>query len=265
MKTKEKLSIIIPAYNEEKRIARTLKEYCSFFKEKKKSHNLNFEIIVVINNTTDKTEDIVKSYQKSSKELKYLNFKQGGKGFAVIEGFKEALKDKENSFIGFVDADCSTSPQEFFRLFNNIKNYDGIIASRYLSGAIVKPKPSFQRIIASRIFNFLIRVLFFMPYKDTQCGAKIFKRKVIEKIINKIGITQWAFDVDLLYKIKKEGFKIKEFPTIWAETDNSKLNLKKASIQMFFAILRLKILNSSLKIFWKVLNPIGSAIYKLLK
>ncbi|MEM3405627.1 MAG: glycosyltransferase [Candidatus Pacearchaeota archaeon] len=261
----KKLSIIIPAYNEEKRISKTLKEYCSFFQEKKKNKEIDFEIIVVINNTTDRTEDIVKNYQKQYKELKYLNFKQGGKGFAIIEGFKEALKDKKNFFIGFVDADASTSAEEYYKLLKNINDYDGIIASRYVKGSIVKPKQSIQRIIVSRIFNFLVRFLFLLPYKDTQCGAKIFKRKVIEKILPQIGITEWAFDVDLLYKIQKSGFKIKEHFTIWADKKYSKINLKKASLQMFFAIIQLRILNSKAKIFYKILKPIGGFIYRKLK
>ena len=103
----EKVSIIIPAHNEEKRIGRTLKEYISYFKRKK----LNFQIIVVLNACSDNTLKIVKKY----KELEILNFKQGGKGFAIIEGFKKALKKKSN-LIGFVDADMATPPVAFYDL-----------------------------------------------------------------------------------------------------------------------------------------------------
>src|SRR3989344_8183585 len=109
-----KISIIIPAYNEEKRIGRTLEEYLKFFSIKKKQEKIrNFEILVVINNTKDRTEEIVKEKQKKCMELRYLNFKQGGKGFAITEGFKDALK-RDNKLIGFVDADMSTSPEEYF-------------------------------------------------------------------------------------------------------------------------------------------------------
>ena len=78
------ISIIIPAHNEEKRIKETLEAYCSFFNELKQKNILNSEIIIVINNTTDKTEEIVKKYSNRYKEIKYLNFKQGGKGFALL-------------------------------------------------------------------------------------------------------------------------------------------------------------------------------------
>lgn len=241
-----KICIVIPAYNEEKRIAKTLDDYCEFFKTKKKQNEIDFEILVVINNTTDKTEEIVKSYQKKHKELKYLNFKQGGKGFAVIKGFEYALT-KDFDLVGFVDADDSTEAEEYFRLIEKMNGYDGVIASRYVKGAIVNPKQSIQRIIVSRIFNFLIRVLFLMPYRDTQCGAKIFRRKAIERVLPKLSMSQWAFDVDLLYSARKLGFEIKEVPTIWKDKEYSKINCLKSGPRMALSIIRLRLINSRLR------------------
>jgi len=242
-----KISIIIPAYNEEKRISETLEEYGKFFTNLKKIKKLDSEILIVINNTQDKTEELVKAYQKKYKMIKYLNFKKGGKGFAIIEGFKEALKDKENTLIGFVDADLATGPDAFYDLVKNINSFDGIIASRYIPGAKVNPKQTWKRVFVSRIFNFLIRIIFLMPYRDTQCGAKLFKRKAIEETCNELGITQWAFDIDLLYKMRKSGFKINEFPTIWADKQYSKINFMKAGPRMVLAIIRLRLINSKIK------------------
>jgi glycosyltransferase involved in cell wall biosynthesis len=239
------ISIIIPAYNEEKRIEKTLKEYLKFFKEKRKEKEIkNFEIIVVLNGCTDNTLGVVEKYK--CKELKILEFRESGKGFAIIKGFKEALKEKAE-LIGFVDADMATRPEAFYDLIKNINGFDGIIASRYVKGAVVKPKQSLQRIIASRIFNLLIKALFLMHYKDTQCGAKLFKREIIEKVIDKIGITQWAFDVDLLHKIKRHGFKVKEHLTIWSDREYSKINFMKAGPRMVLAVIRLRIINSKFK------------------
>lgn len=243
----EKLIIVIPAYNEEKRIAKTLEEYGDFFTDLKKKEKINPEILIVINNTKDKTEEIVKRYQKKYKIIKYLNFKQGGKGFAINEGFKEALKDKKNSLIGFVDADLATSPTAFYDLVINLREPDGLIASRYIEGSKVSPRQSLPRIIVSRLFNFLIRVLFLMPYKDTQCGAKLFKRKAIEQTIKEFGITQWAFDIDLLYQMRKKGFIIKEYPTVWADKEYSKINFMRAGPRMALAIIRLRTVNSPFK------------------
>jgi glycosyltransferase involved in cell wall biosynthesis len=242
----ETLSIIIPAHNEEKRIKKTLERYGEFFKKLKKERKLNFEIIIVINNTSDKTKEICEGYIKKYPEIKILNFKQGGKGFAVKRGFIDAL-ERETELIGFVDADLATSPEAYYDLVQNIRGYDGIIASRYLRGAIVNPKQSFQRIIASRIFNTLIRGILCLHYRDTQCGAKIFKRKILEKIVNDMQLTHWAFDVNLLYLCKKHNFKIKEHPTTWEDKEYSKINLKKAGLQMLLSIIRLRLIYSPFK------------------
>lgn len=248
-----KVSIIIPAYNEEKRIGKTLEEYGKFFQQKLKQKKLkDFRIIVVINNTTDRTEEIVKGWKKKFKQIEYLNFKEGGKGFAIIEGFKYALK-KGDELIGFVDADMATSPESFYDLIENVGDYDGIIASRYIGGAVVNPRQSWQRVFVSRIFNTMIRSLFFIKYRDTQCGAKLFKREVVEIVLPEIGITQWAFDVDLLYQLERKNKKIKEFPTVWADKEYSKINFMKAGPRMGLAIIRLRLIYSP---FEKLLVPV---------
>jgi len=254
-----KICIIIPAYNEEKRIARTLDNYCGFFSELKKKEKLDFEILIVINNTTDRTEEIVKSHMKKCKELKYLNFRQGGKGFAVIEGFKYAL-ERDFDIIGFTDADMATEPREFYRLLNNLGNSDGVIGSRYLKNSIVAPRQTFSRILVSRIFNFLIRILFLMPYRDTQCGAKIFRKEVVENVVSKLSLSQWAFDVDLLYNIRKEGFKITELSTKWSDKEYSKINFMGVGPWMALALIRLRLLNSPFKEFVRFYNKISRFI-----
>lgn len=239
-----KVSIIIPAYNEEKRIGKTLREYEKFFKNLKKQKKLDFEILVVINNTKDHTEEIVKKYSKEYKEIRYLNFKQIGKGFAITEGFKNALK-RDNDLIGFVDADMATSPEHFYWLIRDLGKNDGAMASRGLKNSLVKT--SLKRKVNHKGFNFLVRSILFLPYKDTQCGAKIFRRKSIKSVLNELGMTQWAFDIDLLYRLKKKGFKIKEIPTVWEDKRGSKLNLRSVPIKMFASIIRLRIINSPFK------------------
>jgi glycosyltransferase involved in cell wall biosynthesis len=238
-----KVSIIIPAYNEEKRIGKTLEEYSEFFNNLKTIGILDYEILIVINNTKDRTEEIVKVFQRENKNIRYLNLKMGGKGLAIIEGFKDSLSRK-NDLIGFVDADMATPPNAYYDLIKNISNSDGIIASRYIKNSIVSPKQSIQRIIVSRIFNFMIRSLFLFPYADTQCGAKLFKRESIKKIIKNLGLTQWAFDVDLLYQAKIARLAVTEFPTIWADKEYSKINFIKAGPRMVLSSIRLRIMYS---------------------
>jgi len=249
-----RICIVIPAHNEEKRIGQTLKEYGRFFHYVKE----DVEILVIINNTQDATEDIVKQYQEQYPFIRYLNFKEGGKGFAIIEGFKEALKGNFD-LIGFVDADLATSPEAYYDLINNIKE-DGIIASRYLKESIVNPRQTLSRIFVSRIFNLLIRILFMMPYRDTQCGAKLFTSKSIESIIDRLKITQWAFDVNFLYELRKAGFKIKEHPTTWADKEYSKINFMNAGPRMALSIIRLRLVNSPFKFLVRLYDGLPSRL-----
>ncbi len=258
----KKLSIIIPAYNEEKRIGFTLDKYSNYFNKFKSDEILDYEIIVVINNTTDKTEDIVKYYRNINSSIQCLNLKRGGKGFAVVEGFKDALK-RNNDFLGFVDADMSTSPEEYWKLVSRLDKCDGVIGSRYIKGSGVMPKQTLQRIIVSRIFNCLIRVLLMIPYRDTQCGAKIFKRKCIERTLPILSFSKWAFDVDLIYSMRRLGFDIKEIPTFWSDKEYSKINFLKAGPWMALGIIRLRILNSPMKNLIRIYDRIMNKIWRI--
>ncbi|MFA4952589.1 MAG: glycosyltransferase [Candidatus Pacearchaeota archaeon] len=256
----EKTAIIIPAYNEEKRIGKTLEEYAKFFEEKKKVGELrDFEILVVLNACKDNTLEIVKEKQRKYKEISFLNFEQGGKGFAITEGFKYALK-RDNELMGFVDADMATPPNAFYDLIKNINKFDGVLASRWLKESIIKTKQTPLRIITSRGFNFLVRSILFLPYIDTQCGAKLFRKKAIESVINDLGTTKWAFDIDLIYRLKKNGFKIKEIPTIWEDKRGSKLNVIKVPFQMFSSIIRLRLIYSPFNFIVRFYNKLPEKI-----
>jgi len=254
------ISIIIPAYNEEQRIGRTLEDYAKFFQKKYKK---NFELIAVLNGCTDNTLEIVKKYKKIFPQIKYLNFKESGKGFAIIEGFKSAKGD----LIGFTDADDATSAESFNNLIEHMGDYDGIIANRWSKYSIIRPKQPLSRRIASRAFNLFVRFLFGIKNQDTQCGAKLFRKGAIKEILPKIGITEWAFDIDLLYQLKKRGYTVKDIPTVWSDKGHSKLNVAKTSLQMFLAIIRLKLINSPLNFITKTydLLPENIKIHHQLK
>lgn len=257
-----KVSIIIPAHNEERRIEKNLSDYSEFYENMRKGHILDYEILVVINASNDKTLEIVKKINKKNPRVVYLDLEKGGKGYAVIEGFKDALK-RDNYLIGFVDADGATSPEAFYDLIKKINGYGGAIASRYLRGARVHPKPSISRIIVSRIFNALIRAVMFVPYRDTQCGAKLFSSEALKKTLPKLTFTKWAFDVDLLYNIRKQGHTILEVPTAWADKEYSKINFMKSGPWMALAVIRLRLLNSPFKSFMKIYDKLIYKIWRL--
>ena len=250
----EKICIVIPAYNEEKRIGKTLGAYSSYFEVLRKGKKLDYEILVVINNTKDGTEEIVKKYVQLNNRIRYLNLIRGGKGYAVIEGFKDALK-RDNDLIGFVDADMATSPEKYFKLIKNVEKCDGVIASRGLKDS--KVKTTLYRKLTNRGFNTLVRLLLHIQFKDTQCGAKLFKRKTIEELLKSQIMTQWAFDVDLLYKLKK--VKIKEIATDWEDKTGSKVNLKDP-LKMFSSVIRLRLIYSPFKFVVKVYDKLPERI-----
>lgn len=236
-----KLSIIIPAHNEEKRLPPVLEAYAEFFENKYKDQ---VELIVVPNFCDDRTVHIARDLCERHTVIKVLDDPgQVGKGGAVILGAKNA----KGGLIGFVDADGATSPEAFDDLVENIGPAGCIIASRWMKGSIVEPKQPLSRRVASRLFNVMVNVMFGFRVSDTQCGAKLFKHEVIQKILPKLGITRWAFDVDMLFHVCREGFKIIEIPTVWRDAAGSKVRVVKASFEMTAALVRLRLIYSSFK------------------
>ncbi len=262
-----KVSIVIPAHNEEKRIGKTLEDYTKFFRNKKEEIE-KFELLVVLNACEDNTKKIVKKVKKRFKEIKYLDFKRGGKGFAIREGFKDALK-RDFDLIGFIDADMSTPPKSFYFLIKNIKNADGAIANRWDKRSVFNY--SLLKKIRSRIYNIYVRILFLFPpdFEDTQCGAKIFKSSILEKNIGKLISSDFNFDVALLFCLKNEdNAKIKSLPTFWEEKGGSKVFSIKSPLRMFLSAIRLRLFHSPFKFiikFYGKITPEKLKLHNILK
>lgn len=249
----------MPAYNEEKRIGSTLEAYTSYFDTLVKNKELNYTLLIVINNTKDHTIDIVKNLAKKNKHIEYLDLPKGGKGYATIEGFKHVLH-KEYDGIGFVDADNATPPQAYHDLIKALPGWDGVIASRWLSQSRVKTPQTFLRRVLSRGFNILNRGILFLHFTDTQCGAKLFTPAALEKVIPRLGLTQWSFDIELLYCLKKLGFRVREVPTIWEDKKDSRLNVVKVPFQMFTSIVRLRLLDSPFRFVVRAYDAMPEAL-----
>ena len=242
-----KLSIIIPAHNEAHRLPPVLVDFVKFFTQKLKD---DYEILVVANGCSDNTallaREIAEQYPPQVKVIDEPA--QIGKGGAIILGVKAALGD----WIGFVDADGATSPEEFERLFQKTKGTGGVIASRWASGAQINIPQKGMRLLSSRLFNLFIRGVLGLKFKDTQCGAKIFLAEAWHKILPRVGTTRFAFDVDLLYQLKRTGFSVLEEPTVWNDVEGSKVQLFNSSFDMFCAVIRMRLLYSPLRfiVFW---------------
>ncbi|MDO8556499.1 MAG: glycosyltransferase, partial [Nanoarchaeota archaeon] len=167
------ISIVIPAYNEEKVIAATLDAYLSFFRRQK----LSFEVVVIPNNCKDRTPEIVQLFAQRNKEVICKNIPFFvGKGGAIIEGFKLA----RGNLVVYVDADNATKPETVLSIIQNIGSADCVMGSRWAKRSLVtKPQPLIRR-LASRGFNILVRLVLDLQFSDTQAGAKVFRRAALQ-------------------------------------------------------------------------------------
>lgn len=215
-----RLSVIIPAYNEEERIGPTLESLDRYLKVK----DYNSEIIVVANNCTDRTDDIVKEYQEKIPYLVFLDIDEcNGKGCAVKVGMEKA----KGEFKLFMDADNATKITEmdhFWPYFE--KGYDVVIGSRDIKGAKVAIPQTWYKELAGKIGNVLIQIVAVPGIHDTQCGFKVFSRKSADRIFPLQKLGGFGFDIEILALARKFGFKIKEEPITWHNAEGSKVSLK---------------------------------------
>lgn len=235
------LSIVIPAYNEEKRIDSTLEKIISYLKVK----NFKSEIIVVVDGGSDSTVEVVKSYEKLVDKLVILvNQTTMGKGYSVRRGVLES----KGEFVLFTDADLSTPIGEIDNLFFWLdKGYDVAIGSRSLKESQVEIYQSFIRQSMGKIFNKILKLIVFTGFKDTQCGFKCFKRYAADKVFAKQMIRGFAFDVEILLIAKLQGFRTKEVPVIWLNSPFSTVHIIKDSFLMLCDLFRIKYYDISKK------------------
>ncbi len=207
-------TIIIPAYNEEKRIGKVLEEIGDFITV----NNLKWDVIVSIDGS-DNTEEIVKGFSKDYSFVKYDRGRgRSGKGYAI----KRVVDKSMGEFTLIADADGAVSLQGILKGFSYCGTYDAILFDRYSADGNAIP---LYRRIPSRGFNILVRAMLGLNVTDTQCGYKLVKTTIIKEAFKRIGITNTFFDVALLYHIQKMGGKIKEIEVKYSHRDESKFNI----------------------------------------
>jgi len=236
-----KTAIIIPAYNEELRLKKTLDAYYAFLIERCKRGDLDgFELIIVPNGCRDATEHIAREFCATHPYALTVVCDKAGKGHAIATGFHAALL-RDHALIGFVDADMATLPHAFFELVTACRQYDGAIASRYMPQSIViPPRPWIKRWGSRFIYEPLIYVFLGLKFYDMQCGAKLFRPTVIEKIVPLLKMGGWTCDIEILYLCKKFGFTIVEIPTIWEDQAGSKLSIMTSGLSFLRDIITIK-------------------------
>ena len=256
------LLILIPAYNEERRIEPVLREYAGFFG---RNYNGKFQIVVVLNGCTDNTLGVVQRVAAEFPVIHALEFKEPiGKGGALIEGLKLASR---GDLIGYADADGATPPQSLLDLTRHIAEADCIVGSRWLPGSVLHQAQTVTRRLFSRAFHSIVEILFLMRIRDTQCPCKLMRREVVDRIHSNLRIADLAFDVNLLVSIKRAGFKILEVPIEWTDQGGSKVtsSLFRSSLTMFLSVLRVRLIYSPFYRMLRPLRPLEGWIYTRLR
>lgn len=226
-----RLSIVIPAYNEEFRIEKTINKILAYLNSKQ----WDFEIIVVDDGSTDRTYEIVSEF-KNDKIKSLKNNKNVGKGGTV----KRGVLASQSSWILFTDADLST-PIEELEKFLKFQDYDVLIGSRALKESNILAHQPFYRELSGKIFNLFVKLLVIRNIHDTQCGFKLFKRSAAQKIFKKQTLNGFGFDVEDLYIAKKEGYKIKEVPVSWFNSKDTKVKFLKNSFEMLIDLFKIRL------------------------
>lgn len=258
--TEPSLLLLIPAYNEERRIEPVLREYGLYFQ---KNYAGKFQLIVVLNGCRDNTIAVVQRVAAEFPAIRAIEFTDPiGKGGALIEGLRLApLAD----VIGYVDADGATPPRAFHDLTKQIDKADCVIGSRWMPGSVLHVEQTSRRQFASRVFHFIVEFLFRMRIRDTQCGAKAIRRQAVEKIHSSLRIADMAFDINLLYSLKREGFSILEVPTEWTDKIGSKVNIFRTSFVMFLSVMRIRLIYSPVYRWLRPLRPLEAWVYRKLR
>ncbi|NDJ87341.1 MAG: glycosyltransferase family 2 protein [Chloroflexi bacterium] len=231
---KPSLSIVIPAYNEadEDRLPASLREIVAFVERQ----DFPIEVIVVNNNSTDATQEVIDAAAAKYAFLVSLFEGQQGKGAAVRTGMLAAKHD----YLFICDADLSMTIDQVLRFLPpQLNHYDIAIASREGPGAKRVGEPEFRHVIG-RIFNLIVQVFAVRGFRDTQCGFKSFRREIAHALFPLQTIDGWTFDVELLHIAQKRGYHIVEVPITWYYKEHSKIKPFSDAVKMFRDVLRIR-------------------------
>ena len=224
------LSIIIPSFNEELRLPATLEKIARYIERESRST----EVIVVDDGSTDRTAEVAESFRGKLSQLRVLaNGTNRGKGYSVRHGSLEA----RGEMVLFTDADLSSPIEEAGKLFAALKGHDVAIGSRAVDRRLIEVRESIFREFAGIVFNKMVRIVLRLPFVDTQCGFKVFRRERCRVIFEQQTIERFGFDPELLYLARHHGLSTVEVPVRWAHSPATKVSMVRDSVQMFLDVL----------------------------
>lgn len=231
------LSVVIPVYNEEQRLPKSLEAILVFLKQQP----YKSEIIISDDGSQDRTVAVA-----SEKLIDFPNRilttpQNRGKGHAVRQGMLAA----QGQYILFTDADLSTPIHEVSRFLTQLeKDQDLVIGSRGLQGAKIEVRQNFLRETMGKTFNLIARLFTFKNIRDSQCGFKCFRKEIAHKLFSLQRLDGFSFDVEIIYLAQKLGYRILELPVIWRNSAQSRVQVLRDPVLMFLDILKIRRLHS---------------------
>ncbi|HLB49069.1 MAG TPA: dolichyl-phosphate beta-glucosyltransferase [Anaerolineales bacterium] len=229
------LSVIVPAYNEAKRIAPSLEKIVAYLRAQPHS----WELIVVDDGSRDETVEVVNKFTGGIPEAKLIGYQPNrGKGFAVRTG----VLASKGVWVVFLDADLSTPPDEIEKALLYLRDgYDMVIGSRALPDSQIERKPPLYRRFATAIFDLVKHILVGLwQFSDTQCGFKAYRRNAVRPLYEHAVIDRFMFDVEILYLAERKRLKVHEMPVRWADASGSKVRFLEGVYNMVKDLLRIR-------------------------
>jgi len=227
------LSIIIPSYNEELRLPATLERIAAYLS----SYGHEAEVLVVDDGSNDGTAAVAEYFRIKIPTLRVVsNGVNRGKGYSVRHGMREA----RGRVALFTDADLSAPIEEAGKLIDALETYDLAIGSRALDRSLISVHESPFREFAGIIFNKIVRLILWLPFVDTQCGFKAFRRESCSILFEQQRIERFGFDPELLYLARHHGLRTVEIPVRWGHSPATKVNMTRDSMQMFIDVFTIR-------------------------
>ncbi len=232
------LSVVIPAYNETRRLRQSLEQIYVWLRAHPETSGVRWEVIVVDDGSTDGTLELARELAARYPNLRPLtNGRNRGKGYSVRYGVLEA----RGRTILFTDADLSAPIEEASKLLAVAQEgYPVVVGSRGVDRSLIEIHQSAWREFAGRTFNFLVRLLTGLGIKDTQCGFKLFDREATRPLFERQKIERFGFDPEILFLAKKSGLRIAEVGVRWSHDPDSRVRLLRDSWRMFRELVRMR-------------------------
>ena len=227
------LSLIIPLYNEENRLSKSLTKISQYFSKQKYA----YEVIFVNDGSKYATLELIEKLVKNKPEFKLIsNSANWGKGNAIKKGMLQA----KGKYVIFTDIDLSTPLEELPKLITKLENCNVAVGVRRHKQSQVLKHQSFIREFLGQCFTIMTKMLVGKDIIDATCGFKGFRKTVKDKIFNQMKVNRWAFDAEILYLAKKYHYKIGQVPVIWKNDTGTKVNMIRDGVGAFVDLIRIK-------------------------